>query len=222
MNIECDPVVPMTETDALARQSLPAQIKERLLAQITSGTLKPGDRLIELKIASEMDTSQAPVREALRELETIGVVETRRNKGSRVRAISPEELRDIYEVRAELEGFAAELAARSGASIKTELMKTVAKMRQAARSGNTLAFAQYNTDFHRCIVAASRNIVLLDHWNRLDIQFRSALNMVQQDLNLTDVAESHLPIVEAIDTGNAKAARKLAKAHVLENRPAQS
>lgn len=210
----------MAKADTLARQSLPAQIKEHLLAQITSGALKPGDRLIELRIASEMDTSQAPVREALRELESFGVVETRRNKGSRVRAISPEELRDIYDVRAELEGFSAALASNAGATIETTLMRHVEHMRKAAQANDTLAFAQHNTTFHRAIVEAAGNTVLLDHWERLDIQFRSALNMAQRQLKLAGVADTHVPIVRAIASGKADLARKLARAHVLENKPA--
>ena len=68
------------------------------------------DRLVELKIAAEMATSQAPVREALRELEAMGLIETLRNKGARVRVITDEELRQIYDVRAQLEAYASALA----------------------------------------------------------------------------------------------------------------
>ena len=68
----------------IVRSSLSTQIREHLMQQILSGTLRPGDRLVELRIAAELNTSQAPVREAVRELEAIGLVETRHNKGARM------------------------------------------------------------------------------------------------------------------------------------------
>ena len=210
----------MPEPEILSRQSLPEQIKDRLLAQITSGALQPGDRLIELRIAEEMETSQAPVREALRELEAIGVVETIRNKGSRVRAITPEELGEIYDLRAELEGFAAELAASGNTAIGPALAQQVEAMRDAARANDTLAFADANTAFHREIVEAAGNSILLEHWEQLDVQFRSALNMTRRELDLAQTAESHLAIVEAITDGAATGARTAARAHVLDNKPA--
>ena len=85
----------MAEVAVINRASLSQQIRDALLERIVSGSLKPGDRLIELKIADEMQTSQAPVREALRELEAIGLIETQRNKGARVRIIDEGELAEI-------------------------------------------------------------------------------------------------------------------------------
>lgn len=209
----------MTDKVALDRVSLPDQIKERLLEQITSGVLKPGDRLIELKIAGDMDTSQAPVREALRELEAIGIVETRRNKGARVRVMSDSELRDIYDVRAELEGYAAEIAARDGKRLEKPLSDTLTLMNRAAQQGDTIAFAAHNTAFHRVIVEASDNSVLLDLWKRLDVQFRTAINMTRLEMDLSEAVESHRPIIAAIITEDPELSRRQAKTHVLSNKP---
>lgn len=212
----------MTEKVALDRASLPAQIKAHLLEQITTGVLKPGDRLIELKIAADMDTSQAPVREALRELEAIGIVETRRNKGARVRVMSDSELRDIYDVRAELEGYAAETAARNGKRLEKPLSETLALMAAAARKDDAIAFATHNTAFHRVLVEASANSVLLDHWERLDVQFRTAINMARLEMDLVEAVESHRPIIAAIIAEDPDLSRRLAKTHVLSNKPGSS
>ena len=209
----------MTDKVNLDRASLPDQIKEHLLEQITSGVLKPGDRLIELKIAGDMDTSQAPVREALRELEAIGIVETRRNKGARVRIMSDSELGDIYDVRAELEGYGAEIAARNGKHLEKPLSEMLARMDTAARTGDAIAFATHNTAFHRIIVEASGNSVLLDHWERLDVQFRTAINMARLDMDLAHAAASHKPIIAAITAEDPVLSRRLAKTHVLDNKP---
>ncbi|WP_136657902.1 GntR family transcriptional regulator [Nitratireductor sp. XY-223] len=209
----------MSTAPPLSRISLSQQIRDRLLSRIMTGALKPGDRLVELKIAGEMATSQAPVREALRELEAMGVVETLRNKGARVRVISDEELRQIYDVRAQLEGYASELAARNGAALKAGLEACVAKMRKAARKGDSMAFADHNMAFHRAIVEGSGNRVLLDMWETLNVKMRTMVNVARSSRNLIDLAESHLPIVEAIAAGDGALAHETAKQHVLDNKP---
>jgi len=204
----------------LSRDSLPSQIKERLLQRITGGTLQPGDRLIELKIAAEMETSQAPVREAIRQLEAMGVVETKRNKGASVRMVSSEELQDIYDVRGQLEGYAAELATRRQAQIEAALSRSIDDMRAAAGDGDLIAFGEANSAFHQTIVTATGNRTLLDLWETLNVKFRTIINVLRQQQDLTRIAESHVTIVDAIDSGDPAAARQAAENHVLANRPA--
>jgi DNA-binding GntR family transcriptional regulator len=87
---------------SLTRTVLREQIRELLLERILKGELQPGDRIVELQIAQELGTSQAPVREALRELQSLGFVEHEPYRGTRVRRIIEEELAEIYPVRAAL------------------------------------------------------------------------------------------------------------------------
>src|SRR4051812_41478078 len=91
----------------VGRTVLREQIKELLLERILAHEYAPGDRLVETRIAQELGVSQAPVREALRELETLRLVESAPFKGARVRATSDEELAHIYPIRAALEDVAA-------------------------------------------------------------------------------------------------------------------
>ncbi|MGB0572595.1 MAG: GntR family transcriptional regulator [Alphaproteobacteria bacterium] len=202
-----------------SRLSLAEQIKTHLVAQITSGVLAPGDRLVELKIAAEMQTSQAPVREALRELEAIGAVETRRNRGSRVRIISDAEHQEMYEVRAQLEVFAARRVAEAKAPVKEELMQCIQKMRKAAHAQDFLEYAKHNFMFHRHVVTAAGNSVLLEVWENLNIPLRSVFNLSRADRDLELLAESHLLIVDAIAAGDPELAAKVTDAHVLDNSP---
>src|SRR5215218_529685 len=97
---------------AVSKVSLREQVKELVLERILDGTYQPGDRLVETRIAQELGTSQAPVREALRELESLRFVESEQFRGARVRAVSPEELAEIYPVRAALEEVAGREAAK--------------------------------------------------------------------------------------------------------------
>src|SRR5271156_2758228 len=96
---------------SLRRDSMAERVKQELLRQIMSGDLPPGARLVELRIAEGLNTSQGPVREALRELEAMELVRTEPYKGSHVREVTPKDIREAYVVRTSLEELAARLAA---------------------------------------------------------------------------------------------------------------
>src|SRR5271156_815289 len=96
---------------ALQRDSMAERVKQNLLRRIMSGELPPGHRLVEMQIAHELNTSQGPVREALCELEGLELIVTEPYKGSRVREVTPQDMREAYMVRAALEEMAGQLAA---------------------------------------------------------------------------------------------------------------
>ena len=121
--------------------TLSGQVREYILTKILNGEFEPGERLIEMKIAHQMQTSQAPVREAIRELEATGLLETLPNRGSRVRKVSNQELFDIYDVRAQLEGYAAEIVCEKKISISNELTEAAERMIEAANSDELMLFS---------------------------------------------------------------------------------
>src|SRR5512143_4367966 len=100
----------MTAETAISRSVLSEQVKDRLLQAILAGRYPPGARIVETRVAREFGTSQAPVREALRDLEALGVIETTAFRGARVRRPSAAELLEAFVIRAELESLAATLA----------------------------------------------------------------------------------------------------------------
>ena len=189
------------------------------MQQILSGTLRPGDRLVELRIAAELNTSQAPVREAVRELEAIGLVETRHNKGARVRVISDDEIREIYDVRAQLEAYASECVVLSRVDLTAKLKKQMEGMRGAALASDSLLFSKHNTQFHRIILESAGNATLLSMWEGLNVRSRTSLNVLRHSADLLRVTESHNVLVETLASGDPKAARDAAKEHVLQNKP---
>jgi len=209
----------MTEVAVINRASLSQQIRDALLERIVSGSLKPGDRLIELKIADEMQTSQAPVREALRELEAIGLIETRRNKGARVRIIDEGELAEIYSVRAELEALAGELVAIRSPGTAKDLENVLERMNKAAARGDEKKFAMLNSEFHSTIVVAAGNETLRGIWEGLNVRSRTRLNMSRSAADLQALAASHQEIIDKIAQGDATAAREVSWRHVRENSP---
>ena len=100
----------MAVARAVSRSVLADQVKERLLDGILSGRYAPDSRIIETQVARELGTSQAPVREALRGLEGLGLVEITPFRGARVRRPSRREILEAYAVRSSLETLAARLA----------------------------------------------------------------------------------------------------------------
>src|SRR3954453_16504089 len=102
--------VAMPGPDALTRSVLADQVKERLLESILDGSYPPDSRIVETAVAKELGTSQAPVREALRGLEALGIVEIAPFRGARVRRLDPQELLEAYVVRSAIEVLGARLA----------------------------------------------------------------------------------------------------------------
>jgi DNA-binding GntR family transcriptional regulator len=189
------------------------QIRRVLVQRILDGYYRPGDRLVELQIARELKTSQGPVREALRELEALRLVESETYRGTRVRALSEHEMEDAGRVRGILE----ETAARWGATaLKKDLgplRTTLETMRAAAGLGDVDAYAEHNMTFHRLIVEASGNPVLLRVWDSLMLEVRTRIGLAQGEIDLAAAADTHRPIVEAFELGDAETAGRLLREH---------
>jgi DNA-binding GntR family transcriptional regulator len=211
--------VARTRPLALDRLSLSEQVREEVLRRILDGTLRAGDRIVETRLAQELGTSQAPIREALRSLEPLGVVQSLPNRGVRVRVLQASELAEIYLVRAELEAYAASLAAPKLKANVSALEQHIAAMHRAAASRNLSRFSEANALFHRHVVEASGLVTLVEIWAMLDVKARTMLAVTRSGLDLGAVAESHWPIVEALKAGKAAAARRAMRQHILRYKP---
>jgi DNA-binding GntR family transcriptional regulator len=195
------------------RDCMRDQIRRVLVERILDGVYKPGDRLVELQIARELKTSQGPVREALREMEALRLVESETYRGTRVRAFTDREREEAGQVRGMLEQAAAQWAAvvpkRNVAPLRTELEA----IRAAAATHDLDGFARHNMAFHRLIVEAAGNAVLLRVWDSLTLEVRTRIGLSQLDIDLGFAAEMHVPIVEALDRGDGETAGRLLREH---------
>jgi len=183
---------------SLNRAVLSDQVKEILLKRILDGEYSPGDRLVEMHIAQEFEISQAPVREALRELEALGFVESEPYRGTRVRAVTKSELTEIYPVRAALEEVAARAAAVHLAGNVEALEAELEAMLAAAEKGDLYEEVQHDVEFHRLIVGASGNRVLQDMWRSLRIEARTLISVLKAHIGGYELAELHRPVLEAL------------------------
>jgi DNA-binding GntR family transcriptional regulator len=198
----------------VSRTVLREQVKELLLERILRGDLKPGDRLVETRIAQELGTSQAPVREALRDLELLGLVESEAFRGSRVREFSDQELLDVFPVRVVLEELGAKLAARRLKGDVSVLEHEVAEMLKAAKRGDTRAQVAHDIAFHRAVVEASGNPLLLQAWLALGIEVPTAFGVYWTYFDALELVAFHTPIVDAIRARDAARAGAEARRHV--------
>jgi len=198
----------------ISRTVLREQVKDLLLQRIASGELKPGERLVETRIAAELGTSQAPVREALRDLELLRLVESEPFKGARVRAFGNEELVEVFPVRAVLEELAAKEATKRLAGDVSVLEAEVEAMRAAARRGDVNALTRHDIAFHRLVVEAAGNPILEQCWKSLGVEGRITITLYGTSIEPHEAAELHVPLLEAIRSGKPGVAGRAARQHV--------
>jgi DNA-binding GntR family transcriptional regulator len=193
------------------------RVKDVILQRIVSGEYPPGSRLVETRIAQELGISQAPVREALRDLEQLGCIVHEPFRGCSVRAFSADELLEAFPVRAALEALAARLAAERITEPEllrlAELMET---MREAARRGDAHGQSQANASFHATIVRAARNATLERQWALLEPFSRTYLTVSQPGLDLLALSERHIPILDALRARDPDAAAEAMHRHLMD------
>jgi len=190
----------MAVARALSRSVLADQVKDRLLEGILNGRYPPDSRIIETQVARELGTSQAPVREALRGLEALGVVEITPFRGARVRRPSRREIIEAYAVRSTLEALAARLAVpRMTDADLAELAGHLVAMRVAARNDDGHTVAEVDASFHGRIVELADNGTLLKVWHSLEPFSRTYITLVVPGADPQWSADLHAPILAALE-----------------------
>ena len=208
--------MPVTDLP-FTRSNLREQIKDLILQRIVVGEYSPGARLVETRIAQELGVSQAPVREALRDLEQLGCIVHEPFRGCSVRAFSADELLEAFPVRAALEALAARLAADE--ITEQELLRLadlLETMREAARRGDAHGQSQANASFHATIVRAARNATLERQWQLLEPFSRTYISVSQPGLNLLALSERHVPILDALRARDPDAAADAMHRHLMD------
>ncbi len=188
-----------------------------LRSKIVNKQLKPGQRLPEVKISTEMGVSRTPVREALRRLANEGLVRIIPNSGARVSSPTLTEVEGAYIVREHLEALSVSLACKNGIDIRTmERFEEIITLEEEAFAARDLdANLEANNAFHRLIADASKNIVLREYVE--NIILRTNVYILFYDPFTEDVnysAKEHKNILKAIADRDAEMAGKLIKEHL--------
>ncbi|NQV07926.1 GntR family transcriptional regulator [bacterium] len=206
-----------TRTTPVTREVLSERVKDRILTWILKGELAPGSRIVETRVARDLGVSQAPVREALRDLATLGFVEMRPHKGARVRKPTKQELTEAIEVRAELEALAGRLAAeRRTEQCLTDLDDLYVAMEEAADRGDPHDQAINNTRFHARIIEAAGNATLARLWSMLEPFSRTYFTASVPGIDLHWLSHRHDEMLEAIRDQDPGRAEETMRTHAAE------
>jgi len=198
----------------ISRTSLREQIRETLVQRIGRGELAPGNRIVEAALAEEFGVSAIPVREAIRELVAIGVLESEPHRGAWVREVSLSETVQALEVKAVLEALAVRTATQRLRGRCQALRRAVEHIIAAAERRDFAAFQEANEVFHRTIVEASGNRVLLKVWRSLAFDVRTRFIMdYMETVDPVAIAREHEAVVAALEAGEAERTAGLLASH---------
>jgi DNA-binding GntR family transcriptional regulator len=191
------------------------RIRDVLVARILDGTYPAGMQLKELTLAREFNVSQAPIREALRELEGSGLVTSERYRGTHVRGADLDEMRESYELRATLEARAVELGVPLAADVAEYLEGQLDEMTGAVTQGDAEHYIDAALRFHRRLIEASGNRVFVTVWDSLhfDVRGRIALRrLVEKGQGLVPLLDLHRELIAKARGGDVARAAELVRA----------
>lgn len=197
-----------------------AALLDHLRRSILTLELEPGSDLDETALCEAFGLSRTPVREVFRDLDGLGYVDLRENRGARVAELSHTTLRDFFLAAPMVYGAILRLAARNARAGQVDALKAAQKaFRAALRSGDVAERALANNLFHEITGEMAANIYLLPSFHRLLIDHaRIGMTFYQPRSgkmaeNLTEASQQHDQIIAAIEAGDENAAARLAEEH---------
>jgi len=193
---------------------LPELGRARLARELFHGRFRPRQSVQLREIAAEYQLDHESVLKTFAEFQALGMVKLSGNLSAIVRSPDPQETREAYLIRAAIEEIAGRTAASVLKGYAAELGNQLSLMRAAAADCDLDAFAEHDVEFHRNIVKAAQNDVLLRVWDALavDLRVRAVIGKISK--YLPKVVESHHLIVNAIETGRGEEAGLLLRSHV--------
>ena len=198
-----------------APRSLAEDAADRIREQILAGGFRQGEHLVEAKIAEQLNISRGPVREAFKLLRAEGLLNEEPRRGTFVVSLSADDVREIYGLRAALEGRAARLIARAHDPATIEQLRTLADaIDKAVATGDAAAVSRADLAFHEGLCALCGNSRILEVFDRYVPTLRALLRLDERVLrSLDEVSNQHRPFVEAIEAGEEETAARLLAEH---------
>jgi DNA-binding GntR family transcriptional regulator len=189
----------------LQPRTLAQQVIEALVGAAAEGLILPGDRIIETELAQRLGVSRVPVREALRVLESQGIVINEPYKGIRLTPVTAERIDQLIEVRVALETVALTRAIRLGRNDRASidaLQSIVDDMKARAAANDVYGFATADTQFHRVLTNFAGNAVLSDMWEMLSRQMTIIFGLSALGKPMLDIVEEHSTLITVFQSGH--------------------
>jgi len=197
-------------------ESLREKIYQGIRDDITYGKLLPGQRLVESMLVERFKTSRSPIREALRQLESEGLITFERNKGITVSMLTTQEIDEIYNLRWLLESYAAHLSAERATRKDVAYLKDLhGKLKVSAKNSDLLSWIHNNILFHDFLSGNSGNSNLQQVLTTVKRRvYRYHYTIVRIPGHFKAYLEDHEGILRACELNDGKMAEKYMKAHV--------
>jgi DNA-binding GntR family transcriptional regulator len=202
------------------RRALREDVREAIVSAIIQGEFAPGARIVETRVARQLGVSQSTVREALREIEQLGMIVSTPNRGVVVRPLTQRDVLEMYEMRALLEGHAAGLASEKASDADiAQLASMVDEMVQLGEAGEVREMIARDVAFHSRICCLADNGLLMRLWSAVNphlwtyVAVRGLL-----DLPPERVARRHVAVLDALRSRDPARAEKAMREHLLELR----
>jgi DNA-binding GntR family transcriptional regulator len=211
-----------SEVTASADEPQLSQISQLVYGElrqaILDGTLQAGDRVVEAEVARKLGVSRAPVREALRRLQQAGLVEHRPRHGWFAIGLTPADMWDLYLVRASVEGISARRAStQAPPDLLAELEALIEKMVVSAEHEDLEDLAANDVRFHELIIQSSGSSLLHRIWRLLYPEVWTSMSLLRlKGVALTEIAERHRIVVDALASKDQDWAEAVIKRHILE------
>ena len=189
-----------------------------LRKEILQGVLKPGERLMEVKLANRLGVSRTPIREAIRMLELEGLVVMVPRKGAQVASITEKELLDVLEVRSGLEEMAVKLACRRITEEQLEELKQDSRnFEKAVRENNLRLLAEADVAFHDLICRATGNRRLMQMLNNIREQiYRYRVEYLKDENVRQALVEEHDELCRCLAAGDVEGAVSAMRSHIAK------
>jgi DNA-binding GntR family transcriptional regulator len=206
---------PATLRPLEAPRSLAEDAADRIREQVLAGGFKQGEHLVEAKIAEQLNISRGPVREAFKLLRAEGLLNEEPRRGTFVVSLTAQDVRDIYGLRAALEGRAARLIARSQDPVALSRLRQLADdIDLAVASADAVAVSRADLAFHEGLCELCGNSRVHEVFMRYVPTLRGLLRLDEQVLHsLDEISLQHRPFVEAIEAGDEESAARLLSEH---------
>ena len=207
---------PFSGSPALApieQTPLRVQVAQILRFAIVTGKLRPGAPLVETALAEQLNVSRAPIREAIQDLESDGLVETAAYRGKRVKPLTVREVVEICDMRRVFEVMAVRRIVGRETPVGA-LWGPHAAMEEAAAKGDREALVAADEAFHRTLIQLSDHELLAQLWAGLYLRIHQIMSLRNdEEVDLVDIAGAHPPIVEALEAGEVDRAVRLVSEH---------
>lgn len=203
---------------AIVKRTYKDQVVEHVYDLILEGTLTPGDQVKESSLSEEMGISRAPIREALREMISNGLIVYRPQIGNFITQLSPKEIIDAYTTRGTLEGFAIGTTLDSFTEEEIEDLEGMTLMMEKyAKKNNRKMVVEVGDEFHSLLISKNDNIQLIEYTERL----RQKLHILffkhwSKLYSHQEIAKRHLHIVESLQSGDTLRVEKVIREHYTE------